>query len=301
MWSSVLNNHFSFYLSPLTVSYAYTFGFLLSLLFILQFLSGLLLSCYYSPFIAFSSVHYIMIDVNVGWFVRFFHVLGASLFMFFILIHMIRGTWIRLKMIEQIDFSSLLHTFYVNLIWVSGGLILGLCLCTGFFGYILNWGQMSYWGITVIINMLSIIPLFGSYIGDFLWCSSLVIVNRIFVFHFSLGFIIGLLILVHIALLHTFSSSNPLTNNNSIIIPFYALFFKDCFVSYVISLFFCFYLFWEPDVFGNCDNLIFANPLSTPNHILPEWYFLIYYCCLRSFPNKTMGVIIVFLFVLLWV
>ena len=213
--------------------------------------------------------------------------------MVFILIHWIRAVWIRL---EMIDYYSISFYNRLSLIWVSGAIILLCSLISGFLGYILNWGQMSYWGITVIINLLSIIPLFGSYIGEYLLCSS--IVNRIYVFHFSLGFIIGCIILVHIALLHRFSSSNPLINNNSILIPFYALFFKDCFVSYVIPLFLCFYLFWEPDIFGNCDNLIIANPLSTPNHILPEWYFLIYYCCLRAFPNKTMGVIIVLLFVL---
>jgi len=273
------------------------------MVFLLQFISGLLLSCYYSPFIAFSSVNYIMMDVKIGWFIRFVHVLGASMFMIFILIHWIRGIWIRLKMIEQIESSLFLVYIFgnnhavnrigLNLIWVSGWVILVCSIIASFLGYILNWGQMSYWGITVMINILSTIPLIGSYIGEYLWCSSIVILNRIFVFHFSLGIIIGCIILVHIALLHSFSSSNPLTNNNSILIPFFIYFFKDCSISYVIPLFISFYLFWEPDIFGNCDNLELANPLSTPNHILPEWYFWIYYCCLRAFPNKTMGVIIV--------
>lgn len=298
----LFNNHFTFYVSYLGMNYSNVIGFLIFIVFLLQFFSGILLSCYYSPFIAFSSVYYIMIDIQVGWCIRFFHILGASLFMIFILIHFIRGIWIRLKMIEQIKTSGLMGVdkrIGLNLIWVSGWVIFLCSLIDSFLGYILNWGQMSYWGITVMINILSIIPIIGSYIGEYLWCSSLVIVNRIFVFHFSLGFIIGCIILVHIALLHSFSSSNPLTNNNSIMIPFYALFFKDCFFSYVIPLFISFYLFWEPDIFGNCDNLVLANPLSTPNHILPEWYFLIYYCCLRAFPNKTMGVIIVLLFVIL--
>jgi len=304
----IFNNHFTFYVSYLGMNYSNVIGFVIFLVFLLQFMSGILLSCYYSSINAFSSVNYIMMDVIFGWFIRLFHVLGSSLFMVFILIHFWRGIWIRLKMKEQCSFIYLLVSYYyssildINLIWISGWIILVICLMNSFLGYVLCWGQMSYWGITVIINILSIIPFFGFYIGEYLWCSSMVIVNRIFIFHYLFGIIIGCIILVHIFLLHTFSSSNPLINNNSIIIPFYALFFKDCFVGYIIPLFISFYLFWEPDIFGNCDNLIFANPLSTPNHILPEWYFLIYYCCLRAFPNKIIGVIIVmilFLFLLI--
>ncbi len=136
------------------MNYSNVIGFLLFLVFILQFISGLLLSCYYSPFsiMAFDSVYYIMIDVNVGWLIRWLHCLGASLFMLFILIHWIRGAWIRLMVID----SGML-----SLIWVSGWLILSCSMIEGFLGYILNWGQMSYWGITVMINLLSILPLFG--------------------------------------------------------------------------------------------------------------------------------------------
>lgn len=181
----------------------------------------------------------------------------------------------------------------VVLIWLSGWVIFVGLLIDCFLGYACCWGQMSYWGINVMINVISIIPLIGIFIGEYIWCNSIVIINRIFVFHFSLGFIIGCLILLHISFLHSFSSSNPLINNNSIIIPFYALIFKDCLLSYVISLLSLLFLFFEPDILGNCDNLVLANPLSTPNHILPEWYFLLIYIILRSIPNKTMGVIIV--------
>jgi quinol-cytochrome oxidoreductase complex cytochrome b subunit len=304
MWSSIIsnqmimlfslfNNHFTFYLSYLGMNYSNVIGYLLFIVFMLQFGSGILLSTFYSSLSAFHSVSFlIMNDILSGIFIRQFHLIGSSGFMILLLFHAVRGFWLRSKVIIS-------SSFRLNLIWVTGALILLCSLIAGFLGYILNWGQMSYWGITVIINLLSIIPLFGSYIGEYPWCSSIVIVNRIYIIHFSLGFIIGCIILVHITLLHTFSSFNPLINKNSIIIPFYALFFKDCFVSYVIPLFTSFYLFWEPDIFGNCDNLIIANPLSTPNHILPEWYSLIFYCLLRAVPNKTMGVIIVLLFVLL--
>jgi len=217
--------------------------------------------------------------------------------MLFILIHWIRGAWIRLKVIDSFIFCSW------SLIWVSGWVILSCSMIEGFLGYILNWGQMSYWGITVMINLLSILPLFGLMIAELIWCSCNVIINRIFVLHFSLGFLIGCFIFVHLFVLHSFSSSNPLLNScSSLMIPFFPLFMNDCFVSLIgVSLFFSFFLFWEPDLFGNCDNLIFANPLSTPHHILPEWYFLIFYSCLRAFPNKTMGVIMVLmLFILLF-
>ena len=170
----LLNNHFTFYISYLGMNYSNVIGFLLFLVFILQFISGLLLSCYYSPFSfsAFDSVYYIMIDVNVGWLIRWLHCLGASLFMLFILIHWIRGAWIRLKVIDSFITIGISGyncvcscRFVMNsplfLIWVSGWVILSCSMIEGFLGYILNWGQMSYWGITVMINLLSILPLFN--------------------------------------------------------------------------------------------------------------------------------------------
>ena len=279
------------------MNYSNVIGYLIFIVFLLQFLSGCGLAFYYSPFIAFSSVYYIMIDINVGWIIRFLHVLGSSLFMVLLLFHLIRGIWIKLRMIEQLDLildNRIGIVFFMNLIWVSGWVIFFLCLATGFLGYILNWGQMSYWGITVMISMLSILPFIPySIFRDYLWCSSLVIVNRMFDFHFVLGFIIGFIILFHIILLHSVGSSNPLINSCSVSIPFYAIFFKDCFFTFLILIFFCSMLFFDIDIFGNCDNLIIANPLTTPNHIIPEWYFLIYYAILRSLPNKLLGVVVV--------
>lgn len=139
-----------------------------------------------------------------------------------------------------------------------------------FVGYCLVLGQMSYWGMTVLINILSIIPLFGVYVGEFIWCSVDVIINRMFIIHLVLGLIIVFLILYHLFLLHNFSSSNPLINNYSLVVSFYLLFFKDVFVSNIIGLLICYFLFLDPDYVGNADNNIEANALSTPNHILPE-------------------------------
>jgi len=283
------------------MNYCNVIGFQIFIVFLLQFFSGLLLSSYYSSFIAYNSVNYIMIDVNIGWIIRYFHVLGASLFLAMIKIHLIRGIWIRMLMIEQIEIGSLINMNYIelNIIWLSGWFIFIILLIDCFLGYICSWGQMSYWGITVMINILTVVPFIGIYIGEYIWCSSLVIVNRIFVLHFIFGFIIVCIILVHINLLHSFSSSNPFINNNSIIIPFYSLFFKDVNFSYVILTILLLYLFLEPDILGNCDNLVLANPIQTPNHILPEWYFLLFYSSLRALPNKTMGVIIVFLLIVI--
>lgn len=340
------------------MNYINVLGFILFFIFLLQFVSGILLSCFYSSFAGFSAVYYIMIEVNVGWLIRFTHVAGASIFMFFILFHWIRGTWIRLKLIEQIEyslffffflalysaslramwsssfdsyfftsFSSLRrlvcfapHTKHIDCgtkinsslffavfntvcsrfswIFLSGLLIWFLSLAVSFLGYCLCWGQMSYWGITVMINIFTILPLFGSLLGSYLWCSSLVVLNKIFMFHFFIGFILGFVIMFHIALLHLFSSFNLVSNNYSFTLVFYALFLKDCFTSYAVFTSMSLLLFCEPDIFGSCDNQVFANPMSTPNHIVPEWYFLVFYALLRSFPNKTAGVIIVLLFIL---
>jgi quinol-cytochrome oxidoreductase complex cytochrome b subunit len=177
--------------------------------------------------------------------------------------HLLRGIWIRLKIVEQNELNNISHRIKLNLIWLSGWVILAASFLSSFIGYILNWGQMSYRGITVMINILSVLPLFGSYIGDYLWCSSLVIVNRMFILHFTLGFIIGSLILCHLALLHNFSSWNPLINNHSsFLISFFLLFFKDAFVSYVIPLFISFYLFWDPDIFSNADSGSSSSSIS---------------------------------------
>ena len=209
----------------------------------------------------------------------------------FIICHWIRGSWLRLKIIDS---------FFSILIYFSGMLLWIFCMIEGFLGYILNWGQMSYWGINVIINILSTFWIFDQtsislIITFWIWCSCQVIINRIFVVHFSLGFLIFVLLFIHIWILHSFSSCNALFNScSSLIIPFFPLFYNDLFITLIWSCFsFCYFLFYDLDLFGNSDNLIFANSISTPNHILPEWYFLIFYSCLRAFYNKNIGILIV--------
>ncbi len=194
----IFHNHFSFYLSYLGMNYSNVIGFLLFTVFLLQFITGILLSSYYSTVNAYDSVSYIMIDVNVGWLIRFYHVLGASLFMVFIMVHWIRGIWIRLKIICVNECYYTANKISIDFIWLSGWVIFICSLLNAFVGYIPCWGQMSYWGITVTINILPIIPLFGFYIKEYVWCSAIVIINRMFIVHFCLGFIIGVLIVVHI-------------------------------------------------------------------------------------------------------
>ena len=222
--------------------------------------------------------------------------LNHSLFILFILFHLIRGIWIR--------FKNIFLDSTINIIWASGLLLLAVSLVEGFLGYILLWGQMSYWGITVILNILSLIPYFGLFLIELIWSSSYVIIYRIFIFHYLIGILIGSLILLHIFLLHSFTNSNPFINSNSsIIIPFYPFLYKDIFILFsIIASILSIIFYLEPDILGNHDNLIQANSLLTPINILPEWYYLCFYCCLRCFPNKTIGFIVVMtllLFILL--
>ena len=273
------------------MNYSNVIGFILIILFVFQVLSGLFPTIYYDCFytIAFDSVIYIMHDINIGWFIRLYHCLGATLFNFFLLIHWIRGAWIGFRIIET----------KIHSIWVSGWLILISTLINSFLGYILNWGQMSFWGITVMINILSILPFFGIIISELIWCTFHVIINRIYVAHFIIGFIIILIILLHIFFLHTFSSSIPLLNiASSIFLSLLPIFWKDVFSSLILlSLLVSTFFFFELEIIGNVDNQDNANPLNTPLNILPEWYFLLFYGLLRSIPNKLIGVFIIILFI----
>lgn len=275
-------------MSFLTFSYINVLGFLLFIVFLLQLSSGLLLSIYYNDFftIAFDSIIYIIININTGWFIRILHVIGASLFILFIYFHFIRFIWIKLKII-YIQFISFIFI-------ITGWFLFILSMIEGFLGYLLSWGQMSYWGITVMINIVAVLPCCGIVIAELIWSAAWVILNRIFVYHFLIGILIILFILIHIILLHNFTSSNPFINNNTLIISFYPFIFKDLYSSFItITIIISILLYWEPDILGNSDNQIIANPLTTPNNILPEWYYLWYYSILRSFPDKTIGVIVV--------
>ena len=251
-------------------------------------LSGILSSIYYNDFftIASDSIIYICININNGYFIRILHVIGASLFILLILLHLIRAIWIKLKVIYI--------KFITFIVIITGYLLFILSMTEGFLGYLLCWGQMSYWGITVMINIIAVLPCCGIVIAELIWSTVWVILNRIFVYHFLIGISIGLIILIHIILLHNLSSFNPSINNNTLITSSYPFIIKDVWCGFIsITILISIFLYWEPDILGNSDNQIIANPLITPNNILPEWYYLLFYSCLRSSPNKTIGVILV--------
>ena len=255
------------------------------------------MSVYYSDFftIAYDSIIHIIISINGGWFIRLWHVIGASFFILLLTLHFIRNSWIKVRSINT--------RFTCHVIVLSGYLLFIVCLIEGFIGYLLCWGQMSYWGITVMISLCIIphklkVPWIGIIIGELIWNAAWTILNRIFVFHFIMGFLIVLLIIIHIILLHSLTSSNPFNNNNSLIISFSPIIFKDAFISLLLLVVSYIFLYYEPDIIGSSDNQIIANPLITPNSILPEWYYLLFYSRPRSSPNKSIGVILVLLLVL---
>jgi len=270
--------------TPSNISYIWNWGSLLSLNLIIQLISGVLLSIHYTPHIdtAFSSTIHIIRDVNSGWLIRSIHINGASLFFILIYTHIRRG----------ILFAS----FKTTSVWISGILILFAIIATAFLGYVLPWGQISFWGATVITNLVSAIPYLGSTIVTWLWGGFSVrnaTLNRFFSLHFLLPFIVTALIGVHVASLHITGSNNPIGIKSNIDkIPFHPYFSsKDVLgVVTILSSFLTLSLIY-PYRLGDPDNFNPANPLSTPIHIQPEWYFLFAYAILRSIPNKLGGVI----------
>ena len=277
----------------LTFSYINILGFLSFIVSLSQLSSGILLSIYHNDFfiIASDPIIYMIININNGWFIRILHVIGAPLFILLILLHLIRAIWIKSK--------SIYIKLITALINISGYLLFILTMIEGFLGHPLCWGQMPHWGIIVMINVIAVLPCRGIIIAELIWSAGWVILNRIFVYHFAIGILITLIILIHIILLHSFSSSNPSINNNTLIISSYPFISKDLYSSFItIIILISVFLYWEPDILGNSDNQIIANPLITPNSILPEWYYLLFYSRPRSSPNKSIGVILVLLLVL---
>lgn len=286
---SVVNNHIIDYPTPININYYYGFGSLSGLMLTIQILTGIFLAMHYTPHIdlAFNSVEHIMRDVNYGWLIRYIHANGASFFFIVVYIHMFRGLY---------------YGSYITpreLLWCSGVLIFIAIMATAFMGYVLPWGQMSFWGATVITNLFSAIPYIGKDIVEWLWGGFSVdnpTLNRFFSLHFTLPFVIVGLVLLHLILLHENGSNNPLGIYIKIeTIPFYPYFYvKDLFGFIVLMFIFSIFIYYYPNTLGHPDNYIPANPMKTPLHILPEWYFLPFYAILRSIPNKIGGVIAMF-------
>jgi len=283
---SFVDSHLIDYPSPINISYLWSFGSTAGLCLVIQILTGIFLAMHYTPHVdlAFNSVEHIMRDVNNGWLIRYLHANGASMFFIVVYSHMFRGVYYGSYMYPR------------EHLWYSGILIFFLMMAAGFMGYVLPWGQMSFWGATVITNLFSAIPLIGPAIVEWLWGGFSVdnaTLNRFFSLHYLVPFLIAGAVLIHLSLLHKDGSNNPLGINSSIDnIPFYPYFYtKDLLAFLVLLLFFSFFVFYYPNTLGHSDNYIPANPLVTPTHIVPEWYFLPFYAILRSIPDKLGGVL----------
>nr|YP_010313381.1 cytochrome b [Mamestra brassicae]ULR87008.1 cytochrome b [Mamestra brassicae] len=270
--------------SPSNISAWWNFGSLLALCLIVQILTGLFLTMYYTANIemAFYSVNYICRNVNYGWLIRTLHANGASFFFICIYLHIGRGIYY--------------ESFNLKYTWMVGVIILFLLMATAFMGYVLPWGQMSFWGATVITNLLSAIPSLGVKIVTWIWGGFAVdnaTLTRFYTFHFLLPFIILMMTMIHLLFLHQTGSNNPLgLNSNLDKIPFHPFFtFKDLIGGVILMFFLTILTLTNPYLLGDPDNFIPANPLVTPVHIQPEWYFLFAYAILRSIPNKLGGVI----------
>ena len=284
---NVVTDHLIDYPTPINFNYWYNFGLLSGICLGIQLLTGIFLAMHYTPHIdyAWLSVEHIMRDVNYGWLLRYMHANGASMFFICVYVHLLRGLY----------YGS--YKSPRGLVWCLGVVILILMMATGFIGYVLPWGQMSFWAATVITNLFSAIPGIGTPLVEFLWGGFAVdnaTLNRFFSLHYLLPFVLLGLVLLHIAALHQEGSSNPLGLHGNDIdkIDFYPYFYvKDLFGFMVFTVFFSYFLFFDPNVLGHPDNYIAANPMVTPAHIVPEWYFLPYYAILRSIPDKLGGVI----------
>ncbi len=283
---SFIDSHIISYPTSINLSYFWSFGASSGICLVIQIVTGILLAMHYTPHIeyAFNSVEHIMRDVNGGWLLRYIHANGASIFFMVVYTHIARGLY----------FGS--YIYPRGTLWCSGVAILLLMMATAFMGYVLPWGQMSFWGATVITNLFSAIPAIGSAVVEWLWGGYSVdnaTLARFFSLHFLLPFLIAGLTVVHLSLLHSNGSNNSTgINLNVKTIAFYPYFYvKDLFALSVLLFVFLSFVFFAPNALGHADNYIPANSLVTPPHIVPEWYFLPFYAILRSIPDKLGGVL----------
>lgn len=275
--------------APSNLNYLWGFGSLLGLCLVIQLASGIFLAMHYTGNVdlAFISVEHIMRDVNYGWLLRYIHANGASMFFICVFMHIGRGIY---------------HGSYTSpreMVWGVGVVLLIVMMATAFIGYVLPWGQMSFWGATVITNLISAIPYVGKDIVEWVWGGfsvSNATLNRFFSLHYLLPFVIAGLVIVHLIALHEHGSNNPLgVDGNIDKIPFHPYYsIKDVFGYILFAIFFSSFVYFSPNLLGHSDNYIPANPLVTPAHIQPEWYFLFAYAILRSIPDKLLGVIALF-------
>ena len=283
---SLFSSHIIEYPTPKNLNYMWSFGSAAGICLVIQIITGIFLAMYYTPHIdyAFFSIEFIMRNVNNGWIIRYLHANGASIFFIVVYCHILRGLY----------FGSYIQPR--GLLWMSGVLLLILMMATAFIGYVLPWGQMSFWGVTVITNFFSAIPYVGKSIVEWLWGGFSIgnpTLNRFFSFHYLFPFIIAGVSIFHLSLLHIDGSNNPLgIKSTSNKINFYPYFYvKDLFAFFVLIGLFLFLLFYYPNLLGHSDNYIQSDSMKTPPHIVPEWYFLPFYAILKSIPHKLGGIL----------
>ena len=275
---------------PSNLSYLWNFGSLLAFCLVIQIVTGVTLAMHYNPNVleAFNSVEHIMRDVNNGWLIRYLHSNTASAFFFLVYLHIGRGLY----------YGS--YRSPRTLVWTIGTIIFILMMATAFLGYVLPYGQMSLWGATVITNLMSAIPWVGQDIVEFIWGGFSVnnaTLNRFFSLHYVLPFVLAALALMHLIALHdSAGSGNPLgVSGNYDRLPFAPYYiFKDLITIFIFILVLSIFVFYMPNLLGDSENYVMANPMQTPPAIVPEWYLLPFYAILRSIPNKLLGVIAMF-------
>ena len=283
-----LGREYGVYPTPRNFNYLWSFGALALFMLVTMIVSGVFLAMEYTPSVdgAFDSVERITRDVNYGWLLRYIHANGASMFFLVVYIHIFRGLY----------YGS--YKRPRELLWMFGVVILLLMMATAFMGYTLPWGQMSYWGATVITSLFGALPVVGKAVQTWLWGGFAVgnpTLNRFYALHYLLPFVIAATVFMHVWALHIAGSNNPLgiePKSEKDTLPFHPYYtVKDLFGLVVFLIIYAFFIFYYPNYLGHTDNYIPANALSTPAHIVPEWYFLPFYAVLRSIPNKLLGVL----------
>ncbi len=294
---TLMQKEYGSFPTPKNFNYFWNFGALATINLMVMIATGVFLAMNYDPSAtgAFDSIQRIMRDVNYGWLLRYIHMNGATMFFAIIYIHIFRGMY----------YGS--YKAPRELLWITGVFLFLLLMATAFLGYVLPWGQMSYWGATVITNLFSAVPLVGNWIVTLLWGGFSVAdptLNRFFALHYLLPFVITGVVFLHVVALHITGSNNPLgidVKSEQDTVPFHPYYTaKDSVGMCVYFLIFACFVFFAPNYFGEPDNFIQANPLQTPAAIVPEWYFLPYYAILRAVPDKLMGVALMFSSILVW-
>jgi ubiquinol-cytochrome c reductase cytochrome b/c1 subunit len=292
----LVHSSFVAYPTPRNLNYWWTFGGILSFMLAVQIITGIVLVMHYTPHVdmAFNSVESLMRDVNYGWLLRYLHANGAAMFFFAVYVHMFRGMY----------YGS--YKAPREVLWILGVIIYLLMMATGFMGYVLPWGQMSYWAAKVITSLFGAIPVVGDPIVTWLWGGYTVgnpTLQRFFSLHYLLPFAIAGVVVLHVWALHVAGQNNPAgvePQSDKDTVPFtpYAT-VKDGFCIALFCIVYAWFVFYIPNYLGHPDNYIPANPGVTPAHIVPEWYYLPFYAILRSIPNKLIGVIALFASILI--